>query len=141
MSCRCDFILLSKNFDRTKIATGYQGVKNIKTAYYEEKYNMRCNVAVDFLKQLDSHGTSTNSDPDYKVKYRVIREKGDIVLYDTEEYQSPNWELPQKAAAKIDLFIKNRDFMPASDQKRSPPSGSKEKLIDKLIETFNSNIG
>lgn len=122
MVCKCAFSLFSK-VDNTRG----------QTSYSKERYNLPCDVAVNFLKQLDSRGVTTNSDPDYKVLYNITTAH--------DSYSSPDFELPRKAAAKIDLFMKDRDFMPASDQKRSPPSISKEKLIDRLIETFNSNIG
>ena len=92
MSCECSFNLFSRKFNN-----------QFPMPYGQEQYQIPCSAAVSFLRQLDSpYNDDTN--PLYKINYTITD--------GNHRYASELQETPAKAAAKIELFMKNPKFMP-----------------------------
>jgi hypothetical protein len=80
---------------------------NVFSALYdEEQYKMPCSEAVAFLKQLDPAYHADKSSM-HKVIYAI--------KLNEHTYISKLTETPAKAAAKIELFMKNPGFLPKSN--------------------------
>lgn len=90
MSCQCDFTLsrYPKRFLKT---------------YTEEKYSLSCTDSVNFLRQILQPG---ESEVDISVKYELRKNTG----FETVSYKSYGNETLSFAAAKIELFAKNKKF-------------------------------
>ncbi len=74
--------------------------------YKTEKYSLPCEDAIQFFRSLD-RSYHADKFPTHKIQYKV--KKNEVV------YKSPYAETPMKAAAKIELFIKNSNYMPKCD--------------------------
>lgn len=94
MTCECHFKLFSMKLDVFSMR------------YSSEIYTMPCSEAAAFLKQLDP---SYHADkyPMHKVQYHIKNNE--------EIYSSKLSETPAKAAGKIELFMKNSQFLPKSE--------------------------
>ena len=93
MTCECNFNLFSVKLNAFNMT------------YDQELYKMPCSEAAAFLKQLDP-AYHADKFAMHKVRYSVS---------DGEHtYISKLPETPAKAAAKIELFMKNPNFLPKS---------------------------
>lgn len=90
MDCRVNFTLDSTAAD------------GIVPRAPREEYKMSCSDAVDFLTKLDPI-VYLERYPWHKVKYNIKTSEG---VYFSD------WETPGKAAAKIELFMKNPEALP-----------------------------
>jgi len=84
----------------------YSGRLNpFSITYHEEEYRMPCSDAALFLRGLDSD-YHAHRPPQHKVRYTLT----DM----SSTYTTECSETPAKAAAKIELFMKNRKYLPES---------------------------
>lgn len=91
MSCQCTFALLSHT------SGGYQN----------ESYSLPCDIAKDFLKSLTSRKFPVKGREELPfIVHRYTLLKGE------EKYTSSDQELPELAAAKIQLFMLDSKFTP-----------------------------
>ncbi len=92
MSCECHVTLYSNRLNA------------IHAWYDAEDYQMPCSTTVAFLRQLDSASNNANKFSQHRVNYNIRDGK--------HTYSSERTESPAKAAAKIELFMKDPNLLP-----------------------------
>lgn len=99
MSCQCDFKMNS-------ILNPYRIIN-------ESYPKMPCEAAVNFLNKLNipKENPNTNPQSDLKREYPEYRVFYNITNGE-ENYSNNVAESPEKAAAKIQLFMQNPNWMP-----------------------------
>ncbi len=107
MSCDCNFKLYSNS------PNGTERQSSINERAAVEVYDLPCEVAIKFLRQLDNHN-HTYTYPIHKVSYKIS--KTNLCSKNNGNYTSTHWETPSEAAAKIELFMEHSRYMPKTEK-------------------------